>query len=75
MAAKMDLIKPISKFSNPRHYTKFYINMSATSEPTANPKKATKIAIKETFLTPKFYTTNFDEMETLFNVEINKNLN
>jgi len=26
-------------------------------------------------LTPRFYTTDFDEMETLFNTEINKNLN
>lgn len=26
-------------------------------------------------MTPRFYTTDFDEMETLFNTEINKNLN
>lgn len=54
------------------------ITMSATSEPATAKKpgkKAAKTAIKETLLTPRFYTTDFDEMETLFNTEINKNLN
>ncbi|EOY08875.1 Dicarboxylate diiron protein isoform 2 [Theobroma cacao] len=83
MAAEMALVKPISKFSssspkfsNPR-YAKFSsVKMSATSQPTTKPsKKAAKTAIKETLLTPRFYTTDFDEMETLFNTEINKNLN
>ncbi|KAL4554237.1 hypothetical protein LXL04_039637 [Taraxacum kok-saghyz] len=31
--------------------------------------------IKETLLAPRFYTTDFDEMEQLFNTEMNKNLN
>lgn len=81
----MALVKPISKFtpkfSNiPRRTVSSYsIRMSAT--PTATPtstkpsKKPNKTAIKETLLTPRFYTTDFDEMETLFNTEINKNLN
>lgn len=74
------------KFSNLRSgsYSKFTtIKMTATSQPpppassTSKPsKKAPKTtAIKETLLTPRFYTTDFDEMETLFNTEINKNLN
>ncbi|RVX04951.1 Magnesium-protoporphyrin IX monomethyl ester [oxidative] cyclase, chloroplastic [Vitis vinifera] len=84
MAAEMALVKPISKFStstpNPRApYSKvFRISMSATSQPSTGKrpsKKAAKTAIKETLLTPRFYTTDFDEMETLFNTEINKNLN
>ncbi|KAL4560261.1 hypothetical protein LXL04_032411 [Taraxacum kok-saghyz] len=29
--------------------------------------------IKETLLVPRFYTTDFDEMEQLFNTEMNKN--
>jgi magnesium-protoporphyrin IX monomethyl ester (oxidative) cyclase len=53
--------------------------MTATSRPpttTTKPsKKAGKNAIKETLLAPRFYTTDLDEMETLFNTEINKNLN
>lgn len=91
MAAEMALVKPISKFSSvaPKFgnlrsgsYSKFTtIKMTATSQPppptsTTKPsKKAAKTAIKETLLTPRFYTTDFDEMETLFNTEINKNLN
>lgn len=82
----MALVKPISKFSttpkfsNPR--TSSYprvttIKMSATAQPTTSKpkKKFSKTEIKESFLTPRFYTTDFDEMETLFNTEINKNLN
>uniref|UniRef100_A0A7I4A9G0 magnesium-protoporphyrin IX monomethyl ester (oxidative) cyclase n=1 Tax=Physcomitrium patens TaxID=3218 RepID=A0A7I4A9G0_PHYPA len=42
----------------------------------AAPKnKGGKKEIDESLLTPRFYTTDFDEMEQLFNVEINKNLN
>lgn len=73
------------KFSNPKggfcfSYSKFStIRMSATSQSTTTTtrpsKKAAKTAIKETLLTPRFYTTDFDEMEQLFNAEINKNLN
>lgn len=88
MAAEMALIKPISKFNtHPARSSLFSsrkfmstIKMSATSpQPAAAAtkkpgKKANKTAIKETLLTPRFYTTDFDEMETLFNTEINKNL-
>jgi magnesium-protoporphyrin IX monomethyl ester (oxidative) cyclase len=42
---------------------------------TTSKKKFSKTEIKETLLTPRFYTTDFDEMEQLFNMEINKNLN
>lgn len=86
MAAEMALVKPISNFSNItpkfnplRRTVSYSIRMSAT--PTSSPastkpsKKPNKTAIKETLLTPRFYTTDFDEMETLFNTEINKNLN
>nr|AGV54304.1 magnesium-protoporphyrin IX monomethyl ester [Phaseolus vulgaris] len=87
MAAEMTLVKPISnvtpKFGSPRmgSYSKFStIRMSATATPppstsTKPSKKANKNVIKESLLTPRFYTTDFDEMETLFNTEINKNLN
>jgi len=41
----------------------------------SGPKKRGKTEIQETMLTPRFYTTDFDEMERLFNAEINKQLN
>ncbi|KAJ7972040.1 Magnesium-protoporphyrin IX monomethyl ester cyclase [Quillaja saponaria] len=89
MVGEMALVKPISKFSNvtpkfsnPRlgTHSKFStIRMAATSKSTTTTStkssKKAKIAIKETLLAPRFYTTDFDEMETLFNTEINKNLN
>ncbi|KAE9588658.1 putative magnesium-protoporphyrin IX monomethyl ester (oxidative) cyclase [Lupinus albus] len=59
-------------------YSKFStIKISAITTSTSSKprKKANKTAIKETLLTPRCYTTDFDEMETLFNIEINKNLN
>lgn len=84
----MALVKPISKFNNvtpkfviPRSFSSYSkpssVRMSATSSSTSKPasKKANKTGIKETLLTPRFYTTDFDEMETLFNTEINKKLN
>lgn len=88
MAAEMGLLKPISNFPNtttPRltrvASTKYFtVRMSSSTTTAANSsskstKKAGKQGIKETLLTPRFYTTDFDEMETLFNTEINKNLN
>lgn len=49
------------------------VSMAAAG--AAAPKKQQKKEIDESLLTPRFYTTDFDEMEQLFNVEINKNLN
>lgn len=34
-----------------------------------------KVAADESILTPRFYTTDFDEMERMFSLEINPNLN
>ncbi|KAF4371546.1 hypothetical protein G4B88_008261 [Cannabis sativa] len=85
MAAEMALVKPISKFNNvtpkfliPRSFTKprfTSVRMSATTSSSSSSKKGSKKNINETLLTPRFYTTDFDEMETLFNTEINKQLN
>ncbi|KAG0495959.1 hypothetical protein HPP92_000650 [Vanilla planifolia] len=74
-------ITPIAKFggkateasiSRPLLHIRASID-SATVTPPARGKG--KKEIKETLLTPRFYTTDFDEMEQLFNKEINKNLN
>ncbi|XP_028061904.1 magnesium-protoporphyrin IX monomethyl ester [oxidative] cyclase, chloroplastic-like [Camellia sinensis] len=86
MAAEMALVKPISisKFNltrTPTTTTKFSTTttaMSATTTTTTTGPiraKAAKKGIKESLLTPRFYTTDFDEMEMLFNTEINKKLN
>ncbi|KAL8460106.1 hypothetical protein ACS0TY_031858 [Phlomoides rotata] len=85
MAAEMALLKPASKFtsrigSSSRlipHSKFFTVKMSATAAtpPPAMKKKSQKQEINESLLTPRFYTTDFDEMEQLFNAEINKNLN
>lgn len=37
-------------------------------------RKGVKVAAKENILTPRFYTTDFEEMEKLFSLEINPNL-
>ncbi|KAG8045224.1 hypothetical protein GUJ93_ZPchr0008g12544 [Zizania palustris] len=53
-------------------------NAAASAPPAAkpgSPKKKGKTEIQESLLTPRFYTTDFDEMERLFNAEINKQLN
>ena len=43
---------------------------SATLMPTPHPPQAAD----ESVLTPRFYTTDFDEMEQLFSLELNPNL-
>ncbi|CAH9100864.1 unnamed protein product [Cuscuta europaea] len=79
----MALVKPILKFSpsvTPRPSSSrkpplFSVRMSSTATSAKPAKKAAgKQAIKESLLTPRFYTTDFEEMERLFNTEINKNL-
>ncbi|XP_031493690.1 magnesium-protoporphyrin IX monomethyl ester [oxidative] cyclase, chloroplastic-like [Nymphaea colorata] len=64
--------------TKPPTYARCFPRMSAGAATPAKGKPASKkgkTAIKETLLTPRFYTTDFDEMEALFNKEINKNLN
>ncbi|KAD6119664.1 hypothetical protein E3N88_10935 [Mikania micrantha] len=90
MATEMALLKPVTKIgycgsatiatarTNLPRRVSTVIRMSAATG--TNPGKTTgggknKKAIKETLLAPRFYTTDFDEMEQLFNVEMNKNLN
>eukprot|EP00850_Spirogloea_muscicola_P011121 SM000068S20553 [mRNA] locus=s68:93036:94659:+ [translate_table: standard] len=49
---------------------------SAVADKPARPSHSTgKKEVDETLLTPRFYTTDFDEMERMFNTDINGNLN
>jgi magnesium-protoporphyrin IX monomethyl ester (oxidative) cyclase len=73
--------KPSSGLPLARHSSvaRFRVSASAAAAPpkpsSSGPKKRGKTEIQETLLTPRFYTTDFDEMELLFNGEINKQLN
>jgi magnesium-protoporphyrin IX monomethyl ester (oxidative) cyclase len=61
-----------------RSVVRFRVSASAAAAAppkSSGPKKRGKTEIQETLLTPRFYTTDFDEMERLFNAEINKQLN
>ena len=52
---------------------------ATTDKASASPFKEMRAGVKEaadeTLLTPRFYTTDFDEMEQLFNTEFNSKLN
>ncbi|KAJ9544380.1 hypothetical protein OSB04_024087 [Centaurea solstitialis] len=86
----MALLKPISKYHHgtttttrkttttpilPQRISTVIRMSSATTTATTKGGGKNKKAIKETLLAPRFYTTDFDEMEQLFNTEMNKNLN
>ncbi|CAO2162171.1 unnamed protein product [Urochloa humidicola] len=69
-----------AKPSAGRSAVRFRVSATAAATTAAppkpsGPKKRGKTEIQETLLTPRFYTTDFDEMEQLFNAEINKQLN
>eukprot|EP00245_Coleochaete_scutata_P009369 TRINITY_DN3069_c0_g1_i1.p1 TRINITY_DN3069_c0_g1~~TRINITY_DN3069_c0_g1_i1.p1 ORF type:complete len:434 (+),score=105.80 TRINITY_DN3069_c0_g1_i1:218-1519(+) len=49
------------------------VMMAAVSKD--KPRSGSKDPAKETLLTPRFYTTDFEEMEQMFNTDMNKNLN
>ncbi|RWW18929.1 hypothetical protein GW17_00017052 [Ensete ventricosum] len=78
-------MKPINPISKSRkggtlrpHSSQLRVLASSQSGATATApkkKKSGKTEINETLLTPRFYTTDFDEMEQLFNTKINKKLN
>jgi magnesium-protoporphyrin IX monomethyl ester (oxidative) cyclase len=57
------------------------VRVQATSAPAAQSdlgfktmRQGVKEAAAETILTPRFYTTDFDEMEEMFSLEKNPNL-
>ncbi|VAH60372.1 unnamed protein product [Triticum turgidum subsp. durum] len=63
-----------------RGAVRFRVRAAAAAPPApaakpGSPKKRGKTEVNESLLTPRFYTTDFDEMEQLFNAEINKQLN
>lgn len=53
------------------------VNASASTEAGGfkTMREGVKVAGDETVLTPRFYTTDFDEMEQLFSLEKNPDLN
>ncbi|KAG2596890.1 hypothetical protein PVAP13_5KG209900 [Panicum virgatum] len=66
---------PLARRSAVRFRASASAAAAAAPPKPSGPKKRGKTEIQETLLTPRFYTTDFDEMERLFNAEINKQLN
>lgn len=66
---------PLARRSAVRFRVSASAAAAAAPPKSSGPKKKGKTEIQETLLTPRFYTTDFDEMERLFNAEINKQLN
>jgi magnesium-protoporphyrin IX monomethyl ester (oxidative) cyclase len=61
----------VSFAARPSAWTTFGVSKSQKSGVVMMAKKE----INESLLTPRFYTTDFEEMEMLFNKDINQNLN
>ncbi|CAM6088302.1 unnamed protein product [Calypogeia fissa] len=61
----------VSFAARPSAWTTFGVSKSQKSGVVMMAKKE----INESLLTPRFYTTDFEEMEMLFNKDINENLN
>lgn len=74
---ELTLLKPNANFPKLYRTTSRFTSVRMSASSAAKPgKKAPKTTkINESLLTPRFYTTDFDEMEQLFNTEMNKNLN
>ncbi|CAG9460440.1 unnamed protein product [Pedinophyceae sp. YPF-701] len=77
MAFTCNVVKaPVAatKVAGARRSVKARAAAAKNEEGFAMMRDGVKVAADETLLTPRFYTTDFDEMEQLFSKEINPNL-